>query len=436
MPAKLTHEEYIKILQETKPHICVMDSYVNNRTKLLHYCQKHQIEFYNDPFSVMRSGGCPKCCNENKSQGKIKTHNQYLEEIKKKQIQVIPLEQYNGTANKIKHLCLIHNKEFMMSPNEILSRRAGCPQCTSERKSKAFTKSHDQYLLDLKSFNPNIIPLEKYINGKTKILHRCLICGFEWKVRPNNILNHVGCPKCNKHIVKTNDDFINILQQNNSNIEALEPFIPSQLTIKCKCKKHNIVWNGNIANILKGGGCYLCKSEKTSLRLKKSNSQFVKELQEVNTNIVPLEQYQSIHGKIKFKCLSCNYEWISEPGHILSGYGCPKCSVSIVSNGENKIQNWLLCHDINFEPQKRFIDCRDINTLPFDFYIPSFNKCIEFDGKQHFEPNDYFGGQEGFENTQRHDQIKTEYCKANNIPLLRIPYYANIEEELENFLLN
>ena len=47
---------------------------------------------------------------------------------------------------------------------------------------------------------------------------------------------------------------------------------------------------------------------------------------------------------------------------------------------------------------------------------------IEFDGKQHFEPNDFFGGQKQFEKQQHHDKIKTEYCRTNKIPLLRISY--------------
>lgn len=433
MPVRHTHEEYVKILQETKPHINVLDNYVNNRTKLLHYCKKHQIEFYNDPFSVMRNSGCPKCCNENKSQSKTKTHEQYLEEIKEKQIQVIPLEQYNGTGNKIKHLCLIHNKEFMVSPNEILSRRVGCSQCTSERKTKAFTKTHEQYLLDLKKFNPNIIPLEKYVNEKTKILHKCLICEFEWKVRPNNVLTHKGCPKCNKHIVKSHDDFINIVQQNNPEIEILETFLPSQLTIKCKCRKHNIIWNANVESILRGGGCHLCGKEKASLQLKKTQEQFLNELKEKHFQIIPLEEYKGDKAKIRFKCLKCSYEWITSAHIILHGRGCLRCNQSI---GEKKVEQWLLSRNIQYESQKRFEDCIDIKPLPFDFYLPTYIACIEFDGEQHFKAREFFGGQEAYDYLHKHDIIKTKYCQDNNIPLLRIPYYANVEEELEKFLLN
>ena len=81
--------------------------------------------------------------------------------------------------------------------------------------------------------------------------------------------------------------------------------------------------------------------------------------------------------------------------------------------------------------------------LRFDFAI--FNdidktdlKClIEYDGKQHFEQIDYFGGENGFLYTQHNDKIKNYYCNDNNIELIRIPYweYKNIPNILETNLL-
>ena len=96
-------------------------------------------------------------------------------------------------------------------------------------------------------------------------------------------------------------------------------------------------------------------------------------------------------------------------------------------------------HKIKYTPQKRFDDCKDIKPLPFDFYLSDYNTCIEYDGQQHFEPVDFSGkrenlAQQQFEKTQYHDKIKNKYCEDNNIRLLRIPYFKNIEEELNNFL--
>ena len=79
--------------------------------------------------------------------------------------------------------------------------------------------------------------------------------------------------------------------------------------------------------------------------------------------------------------------------------------------------------------------------LKFDLYLPEYNLCIEYDGEQHFEPVRFAGcsienATQAFENTKINDQIKNEYCKNNNISLLRIPYwdFKNIEEILEKEL--
>ena len=55
--------------------------------------------------------------------------------------------------------------------------------------------------------------------------------------------------------------------------------------------------------------------------------------------------------------------------------------------------------------------------------------CIEFDGQQHYQ-NKY--GLDSLKVTQYHDKIKNDYCKDNNIKLLRIKYteFNNIENIL------
>ena len=71
--------------------------------------------------------------------------------------------------------------------------------------------------------------------------------------------------------------------------------------------------------------------------------------------------------------------------------------------------------------------------MPFDFYLPNYNLCIEFDGAQHYRP---VFGEHNFEQTQKHDKIKNEYCESHNIELLRIPYWegSNSENIIKNKL--
>ena len=72
-------------------------------------------------------------------------------------------------------------------------------------------------------------------------------------------------------------------------------------------------------------------------------------------------------------------------------------------------------NNILYESQYSFKDCRNTLPLPFDFYLTDYNVCIEYDGRQHYKVNDFFGGEEAFEKLKINDAIKSEYCKNNNI---------------------
>ena len=105
------------------------------------------------------------------------------------------------------------------------------------------------------------------------------------------------------------------------------------------------------------------------------------------------------------------------------------------------MEHYSYDNEENFEfqlelTQKRFKDCKNLKPLPFDFYLPLLNVCIEYDGIQHFIVNEHFDGVQGLIDRQRNDDIKTNYCKSNNIHLLRISYKDNIEEKLISFLCN
>jgi hypothetical protein len=65
-------------------------------------------------------------------------------------------------------------------------------------------------------------------------------------------------------------------------------------------------------------------------------------------------------------------------------------------------------------------NCKDKQKLPFDFYLPNYNICIEFNGEQHYKPIKWFGGEKTLEGIKKRDKIKMEYCQNNNIPLIII----------------
>lgn len=103
-------------------------------------------------------------------------------------------------------------------------------------------------------------------------------------------------------------------------------------------------------------------------------------------------------------------------GKILS-CGCKK-----ESTGENQIRIILDELQIEYLSEYSFDGCKDKDKLRFDFYLPQYNCCIEYNGIQHYKPIEYFGGNTGFIDRVRKDKIKQDFCKQNNIKLIVIPY--------------
>ena len=133
--------------------------------------------------------------------------------------------------------------------------------------------------------------------------------------------------------------------------------------------------------------------------------------------------------KCKCDCGSITYV---TTGHLISGH-TTSCGCSN-SKGELKISQFLQKLNIDFEYQKTFDQCLNPKTnakLKFDFYLPNYNCCIEYDGIQHFEYVQYFENKDSFKERSFRDSLKNEYCKNNNIKLIRIPYtdFNLIDEE-------
>lgn len=55
-----------------------------------------------------------------------------------------------------------------------------------------------------------------------------------------------------------------------------------------------------------------------------------------------------------------------------------------------------------------------------DIYLPKYNIGIEYQGAQHYEPVDFFGGQEAFERTVERDKRKKELCDKHNCTLIYV----------------
>ena len=67
------------------------------------------------------------------------------------------------------------------------------------------------------------------------------------------------------------------------------------------------------------------EGSKENMGKRKTNDEFLKELNAINSNIDVIDEYTTNNTKIKCKCKIDGNEWFAFPTNLLKGEGCPKC---------------------------------------------------------------------------------------------------------------
>lgn len=196
----------------------------------------------------------------------------------------------------------------------------------------------------------------------------------------------------------------------------------SKSPITLKCLKHNIEFLVlPTKHLSRGDGCPKCRYEKTSKNnpSKKSTEQFIEEAKKIHNKYdYSLTNYINAKTKVEIIC-PIHGSFFQEPRHHLQGVGCPYC---FESKGEKEIQRILeengLILNKDFYREQKF---KDLGKLRFDFYIPSKNLLIEYQGTQHYEYA-FSDTHKSFLKRKHHDWLKREYAKNHQIRLLTISY--------------
>lgn len=377
MIAITKEEKAIKKMAEINPNFIVLSEFKGWREDIVRKCNvcgdirtvQARTIIEKDKNGNVRK--CPVCAAKERGKKLRKTQEQFIKELQGINDKIEIIGEYITTSDKIKCKCLIDGFIWESTPHSLLEGH-GCPECYRKRENR---RTDEEFKMELYSKFPDITPIEPYTLAIKNILVHCDICGYEWQVSPNVLLNrkYGGCPKCSNHAPVSEQEMIDRLAKTNPTIKYV-------------------------------GG------------------------------------YKGIIPHANFECLKCGHKWDTPPNSVLHGRGCPNCKTS---RGENEIKKVLDNLNISYIQQHKFDDCKDKRSLPFDFYIPLVNLCIEYDGEQHFMPV-RFSKEETYEemyskfvNIQKHDKIKTFYCSENNIKLIRIPYteFCNIEEILNKYFL-
>lgn len=240
----------------------------------------------------------------------------------------------------------------------------------------------------------------------------------------------------------TKDEIIyNIISKLTKDIEFLElenyskDISTKKLKIILRCKLHNISKIIKYSSfILNGWHCPECSKIKRTLPENIAIERIQKSILKKNnegSNISFLgfvNFWKGSSTKLILKCNIHNHIWdTTRLGIFLKHEGkyCIYCSkTSSISFMENSLYSILNSYYLNIIRQYKLI----INNRIFylDFYIPKLNVIIEYDGKQHYEFTSFFQPTyQNFVNQVNRDRCLEQYCKENNIKLLRISYKDN-----------
>lgn len=362
------------------------------------------------------------------------------------------IENIKNVNSLLTIICPIHG-EFKQTYWNHIHFKKGCKLCGHERniesrrlKLKDFIERSKKTHNDIDNYDFTNVDLSKQ-DSKKRIKIYCKKHG-EFMIRPSHFMNGIGCQKCCGH-QKTDEEVKEELTKIHPNLDfSITKFSEhdKNYRILVICPKHGIR-NLNYYNLRNGKGCDLCKGEKAGLKNRMKYKDFIKKAEEVHgigtyfyeENIM---ENRTEEGKIKIICPIHGEFYTTIYNFLGKGSGCPKCKMSHL---EKEISVILKTHNIIFEQEKTFDWLKYKNNLFLDFYLPDYNIAIECQGRQHFEADNYFGGEETFKNIVIRDFIKKDLCQKHNINLLyfsheniKFPYkvYTNSNMLLEEIVRN
>lgn len=204
------------------------------------------------------------------------------------------------------------------------------------------------------------------------------------------------------------------------------------------CPKHREFGSQFITynNLRNGCGCRYCGREAQSSK-RRLSFRDAKEIFAMHNMTLLDQEYINSSQPLKYIC-NAHPEYGIQ--YMTTGNArrqhCPHCNVI---KGEDRIAKYLLLHDIEFRQQVKYDSLIGLGggKLSYDFYLPTYNLLIEYQGEFH-DGTSGIQTQHEFKKQVEHDKRKREYAKNHNINLLEIWYYdfSRIEEILDTQLNN
>lgn len=422
MAKRKTNEQFKKeIFDLVGNEYTFLDPYVNTHTKLRVKHNKCGNVYEVQPSHFSRGSRCPFC------RGKAKKTDA---EFKREVCDLVGneytfLDSYVNAKIKLR---VKHNKcnsIYKVQPYVFLQGKR-CPKCFGNHKKTDADFNKEVFNL----VGGEYTFLDKYINAYTRIRVKHNKCGNVYKVKPNNFLNGSRCPYCFGTFKKTNGQFKQeIYDLVGNEYVFLDPYINDGTKLRVKHNKCGHTYKVKPNYFFSGSRCPYC-----AINAKKTDAKFKQEVYAlVGSEYTFLDTYVNAGTKLRVKHNTCGNTYGVRPTDFFSHHTrCPYCNSP---KGETIIAKILDTLNIKYEYQKTFDDLKDTQSLSYDFYIPSQAILIEYQGIQHYQPVDHFGGKGRFELQQKHDKLKSDYAKNHHYNLIAIPYTEDTFSKIKKYLI-
>lgn len=343
---------------------------------------------------------------------------------------------YIHSSSPIVVVCRKHGS-FVLSPSSHLSGK-GCPQCKVDHNQQLRIVYRDKIVEQSKARFGDIFDYTQfvYVKKKKRATFICKLHNLSFlQYIESHLSGMVGCPQClrdqrleRRH---TTEKFIAqaIAVHNHLYDYSRTEYVDSATAVIITCFKHGD-FKQTPDQHLYGSKCQRCAAEGKLLGL----DEFLQRAYKVHRDMYDYTQveYVNSHTRVRIICPEHGiFEQTPFSHYYGKGQGCPQCHTS---KGEKDIQRILQQHKIAYEAQKRFVNCKNHRMLRFDFFLPTFSICIEYNGRQHYELIPHFGGIKDFKARLENDDIKKRFCLDHNMHLLIIKYDEDIGQRLKTII--
>jgi hypothetical protein len=407
-------------------------------------CKRHGA-FWQNHNAHLNGAGCPACARLRTTESVKINQETAISNLVAKHGDRYDYSDvvYRGAMHPIDIICKIHGPFSQVYSNHLSGRN--CGKCANKSRANNKTLDTETFIKKAQKVHGNKFCYDKvdYKGWRDKVSILCNNCRCYFEQEPNSHLNGKGCRECGikarvEKSTSNTEDFIKKAKQIHGKkfCYKITNYSKAITRVCIFCNTCGKTFKQQPSVHLAGCGCPHCGKLVSSEKRSSDVGEFIQKARSIHGDSFCYKKtvYKTAIIKVDIFCNKCKNIFQQSPNSHLSGIGCPRCNES---KGENKISKYLAGR-VSFEPQKSFKNCKTVSSLRFDFWIPSLNTCIEYQGHLHYTPVDYFGGEKTLIKQRSRDQRKVNFCIKNNIKLIIISYwdFDNIEQILKRELKN